>query len=92
LSNTSAQKLTLTSKNNASVTLDINTYSKSLQQFLKQATKINVKEQRPFSYLDYPNLKQGNFRQIVHKFGDNIERVGKGHPRFYKLKGVTLPA
>jgi len=59
--------------------------------FAEKAYNINVTEQRPFSYLDYPQLSKCNFRQIIRKLGDKIERVGNSRPQFYKLKGIKLP-
>jgi len=88
--NTSVQKVTLSLKNNDSITLNLNTYTPQLKEFLKESYRINTKERRPFSYLDFKNLNKVNFRQIIHKLGNNIERVGASHPRFYKLKGIKL--
>ena len=88
---TNTQKITLLQKSNAKrVTLD-HTYSKSLKQFTDKAYNINVKDKQPFSYLHYKNLSHSNFRRIIRKLGDNIERVGNGRPQFYKLKGIKLP-
>jgi len=90
-SHTNTPKVTLTSDSNTrSVTLD-HTYSKSLQQFVDRAYDINVKEQKPFCIVDYPNLSKCNFRSIVRKLGDSIERVGNSRPQFYKLRGIKLP-
>jgi len=88
---TNNQKVTLVQNSNTKgITLD-HTNSKSLKQFVDVAYDINVNTQRPFSYLDYPNLKHANFRRIIRKLGNNIERVGKSRPQFYKLKGLKLP-
>jgi len=88
---TNTQKVTLTQNSNAKgVTLD-HTYGKCLKQFVDRAYDFNVKEQRPLCYLDFPNLTHTNFRRIIRKLGNNIERVGHGRPQFYKLKGIKLP-
>ena len=88
---TNNQKVTLTQNSNVKgVTLD-HTYSKSIKQFVDKAYDINVKGQRPFCIVDYSNLSHTNFRRIIHKLGDNIERVGNSRPQFYKLRGIKLP-
>ena len=90
-SHTNTQKVTLTQNSNAkAVTLD-HTYSKSLQQFIDRAYTINVDGHNPFCVTDYPNLSKCNFRRIIRRLGDNIERVGNGRPQFYKLRGIKLP-
>ena len=85
------QKITLLQKSNAkAVTLD-HAYSKSLTQFADKAYIINVEKHNAFCVDDYPNLSRVNFRRIIRKLGDNIERVGNGRPQFYKLRGIKLP-
>jgi hypothetical protein len=59
--------------------------------FLEKATRINEKEQRSFSFLDFPGLSQGNFRQIILRLHDQIEVVCKSRPCFYKIKDIELP-
>ena len=58
---------------------------------LDRAYIINVEEHNAFCVDDYPNLSCVNFRRIIRKLGDNIERVGNGRPQFYKLRGIKLP-
>jgi len=89
--NTIPQKITLTPDSNAKRVTLVNTFSKSQRSFIEKAYDINVEEQRPFCLLDYPLLSHGNFRIIIHKLGNNIERVGSSRPQFYKLKGIKLP-
>ena len=90
-SRTNTPKLTLTQNSNAKpITLD-HTYSKSLQQFVDRAYDINVNRHDAFCVDDYPNLSRVNFRRIIRKLGDNIERVGNSRPQFYKLRGIKLP-
>ena len=84
-------KITLDQKNNGSVTLDYNRLTVNQEQFVKKGLRICTKEKRPFSFMDFKELSQGNFRQFVHKLSDYIERVGKSNPQFYKIKGVELP-
>ena len=88
---TNIQKVTLVQDSNAKVVTLDHTYGKGLKQFVDRAYDFNVKQQRPFCYLDYRNLSHVNFRRIIRKLGDNIERVGNGRPKFYKLKGIKLP-
>ena len=88
---TNTQEVTLTQDSNTKPVTLGHTFSRSLQQFVDRAYDINVKEQRPFCIVDYPNLTHVNFRRIIRKLGDNIERVGKGRPQFYKLRGIKLP-
>jgi len=87
---TNKQKVTLSLISHAKTVTHGNTYGKGVKQFVDRAYDINVKEQRAFCYVDYPNLTHTNFRRIIRKLGDNIERVGKGRPQFYKLKGIKL--
>ncbi|KAG2478835.1 MAG: hypothetical protein NPMRTH1_270030 [Nitrosopumilales archaeon] len=90
-SHTNTQKVTLTPNSNTKpVTLD-HTYSRSLQQFVDRAYHINVKEQKPFLFKDYPNLSHTNFRRIIRKLGKDVVRVGNGRPQLYKLRGIKLP-
>jgi len=89
--NSLEQNVTLVQNNNALVTHVVNTYPKKIQQYIKTAFNINTKEQRPFSYFDFPNLSNANFRQIRHKLRDNIVRVTKTHPARYILKGISIP-
>jgi len=88
---TNTQKVTLTQDSNTKPITLGHTFSRSLQQFVDRAYDINVKEQKPFCIVDYPNLSHVNFRRIIRKLGDNVERVGKGRPQFYKLRGIKLP-
>jgi len=90
-SHTNTPKVTLAQNSNTkAVTLD-HTYSRSLQQFIDRAYIINVEEHNAFCVDDYPNLSKCNFRSIIRKLGDDIERVGNGRPQFYKLRGIKLP-
>ena len=88
---TNTQEVILTQDSNTKPVTLGHTFSRRLQQFVDRAYDINVKEQRPFCIVDYPNLTHVNFRRIIRKLGDNIERVGKGRPQFYKLRGIKLP-
>jgi len=89
--NSLEQNVTLVQDCNSLVTHAVNTYPKRIQQYIKTAFDINIKEQRPFSYLDFPHLTNANFRQIRHKLRDNIIRVTKTHPARYILKGISIP-
>ena len=92
--NSSTSKITLDSENNVNVTLDSNSYhtlSKQDKQFIKNALKINRIDLRPFSFLDFQQLSKVNFRQKILKNRRFIEVVKKGHPTFYKIKGIELP-
>lgn len=92
--NASHTKLTLDEESNSSVTLDSNAYhtlTKSDREFIRQSLKINEVDKRPFSYLDFPNLTPENYRQKLRRNREHIEIVCKGHPTFYKIKGVELP-
>jgi len=90
-SHTNTQEVTLTQNSNAKDVTHDHTYSRSLQQFVDRAHDINVKEHNSFCIIDYPNLTHTNFRRIIRKLGNNIERVGNGRPQFYKLRGIKLP-
>lgn len=88
---TNNHKITLTPNNHAKpITLD-HTYGKGTQQFVDRAYYLNTVKKIAFCYHDYPLLSPVNFRRITHELGDNIERVGKGRPQLYKLKGIQLP-
>lgn len=79
--------------NNELVTVVCNTrhgFTKRETSFLEKATRINKTEQRPFSFLDFPGLTKGNFRQIIYKLHDHIEVVYKSRPCYYKIKGIEL--
>lgn len=78
-------------KNNYQVTLDSNILPPIQKQFYERAKYICEKEQRPFSLLDFPNIKRNNFRQLIHKLKPLLKVVVKSHPTFYKVKGVALP-
>jgi len=92
--NAIAQKETLVSKSNGLEVTPSNSLPKSLMQFVETAHEINTKYQKPFCYKDFPNLKESNFRKIIFKLSHEpyniIERVGKGNPQFYKLRGLKL--
>jgi len=90
-SHTNTQKVTLTQNSNAKDVTHDHTYSRSLQRVVDRAYVINVEEHNAFCVDDYPNLSRVNFRRIIRKLGDNIERVGNGRPQFYKLRGIKLP-
>ena len=67
---TKPHKFTLASKIHAkALTLD-HTIHGVAKTFAEKAYDINVTEQRPFSYLDYPQLSKCNFRQIIRNLGD----------------------
>lgn len=89
--NSSKSKITKTKKNNSFVTLDSNTLPRVRKQFYEKAKQICEKERRPFSFMDFPLIKHNNFRQIIHKIKPLVEVVCKGHPAFYKIKGIELP-
>lgn len=81
-------------KNNESVTIGCNTrrgLTNREKLFLEKARRINEIEHISFSFMDFSELSQGNFRQIVHRLHDQIEVVCKSRPCFYKIKGVKLP-
>ena len=88
---TRTQKVTLVPNSNTKAVTLGHTNSKSLKQFVDRAYDINVKEQKPICYQDYPNLTHTNFRRIIRKLDKNIERVGNSRPQFYKLRGIKLP-
>ncbi|MBI3639689.1 MAG: hypothetical protein HY223_05170 [Thaumarchaeota archaeon] len=77
-------------KSNRSVTDRRNGSRYDIDQFYKRALYICEKEKRPFSFTDYENLTQGNFRQYIHRSRDKIETVKKGRPTLYKVKGIEL--
>jgi len=80
-------------KNNETVTVVCNSkrgFTKREQTFIQKATRINEKEHKPFSVLDFPELSKGNFRQIILKLHDVVELVYKSRPCFYKIKGIEL--
>jgi len=62
-----------------------------LSKFMAKAKEINIDHKDPFSVLDYPELSKVYFRQVIHRLGNNIIKVGKGRPQFYKIRGVKLP-
>lgn len=80
---------------NTSVTDDCNRYSlhltPKLQKFYNKCKSICENEQREFTYLDFPELKHGNFRQNVNRLKPYIEVSTRSNPVFYKIKGVYLP-
>jgi len=89
--NANSSLVTLTSKNNPSCNAICNAnLSKSLNQFLKDATNFCRIQQRPFCFKDF-NLKPGNFRQKIRLLKDSIVTVIKGRPSFYKVKGIEFP-
>jgi len=90
-SHTNTQEVTLTQDSNTKPVTPDHTISRSIQQFVDRAYDINVKEQKPFCIVDYPLLSHTNFRRIIRKLADDIERVGNGRPQFYKLRGIKLP-
>ena len=63
------QNVTLVQNNNGLVTHVVNTYPKRIQRFIKTAFNINVKEQRPFSCLDFTTLVM----QTLDRLGTNLE-------------------
>lgn len=65
--------------------------SRTLRNFLSECKKINEKEYRPFSYLDFQQLSKNNFRQRIRRCKGYLEVVIPSHPTFYKLKGIELP-
>lgn len=80
-------------ENNESVTVLCNTrrgYTKREISLIEKATRINEKEQRPFSVLDFSELTPVHFRQIIHKLHEKIEVVYKSRPCYYKIKGIEL--
>jgi hypothetical protein len=89
--NSSQSKINITKDNNSQVTLDSNTLPRAQKEFYEKAKSINENEQRPFSFLDFKELKPNNFRHIIHKLKPQLEIVTKGHPTFYKIKGIELP-
>jgi len=62
-----------------------------LGKFMAKAKGINTKKKEPFCVLDYPELSKDYFRQIIHRLGDSVVKVGRSKPSFYKVKGVKLP-
>lgn len=93
-SNASHTKLTLDNESNSSVTLDGNAYhglSKSDQEFIRQSLKINQVDKQAFSLGNFPHLTPENFRQKISRNRNLLEIVRKGHPTFYKVRGIELP-
>jgi len=62
-----------------------------LAKFMAKANDINTRNKRPFCVLDYPELSKDYFRQIIHRLGDSVVKVGKSRPQSYKVRGVKLP-
>ncbi len=60
------------------------------KRFYEKGLKINIEEERPFSYIDFPEIKQGNFRKLIHDIRKHIEVVIHSKPSFYKIKGIEL--
>lgn len=80
---------------NTSVTVDCNRchphLPKKLQKFYDKGRYICEKEQREFTYLDFPELKHGTFRQNVNRLKPHIEVSIRSNPVFYKIRGINLP-
>jgi len=60
------------------------------EQFLRRAIEINKNQHRPFSYLDFPQMSAGHFRQMKHTFRDIIKIEVKSNPCFYRIKGIPV--
>lgn len=67
-----------------------NPRSKKQKAFLDKAIRINVEEQRLFTFADFKELTPENFRQKVMKSRKVIELMLRSPHCFYKVKGVTL--
>lgn len=89
--NASPKKITQADENNDSITINFNVLQRGPREFLRRALRINKEEQRPWCYVDFPNLSRGNFRQYILKVKPFIEVVIPGKPTFYKIKGISLP-
>jgi hypothetical protein len=57
-------------------------------EFIRRAYSINVLSGRPFSYYDYPQMKNGAYRQHIKNLRPIIEVVKATNPKQYKLKGL----
>ena len=68
-----------------------NDLPRCLKQIYKKMLYINETEKRTFSHSDFPLIKRGYFRQIIHRLGKRIQVVVKGKPSFYKISGIKLP-
>lgn len=62
--------------------------SKKDKMFLRRAYEINVMRGNYFTVLDFPGMKQNNFRQYVRKWKKWIVKVISGKPVHYCLKGI----
>ena len=60
------------------------TKTKRILNFLERAYKINTEKQMPFQYCDFPEITNGNFRQLVYKLTPLVEVVVKSNPCMYK--------
>ena len=90
-SNANSTLVTLKSKSNANGNAVGNAnLSKSLNQFLTDATNFCKIKQMPFCFKDF-NLTSGNFRQKIRLLKDSIVPVIKGRPTFYKVRGIEIP-
>ena len=84
--------ITLYSNNHSKVTHQDHVYLPRTQKaLLDKATRINTVEGRPFSYLDYPELKPDNFRQKIKQLKRFLNIYQPGRPTFYVIKDVDLP-
>ena len=79
---------------NSSVTHSCNSYpklTKTLQEFLIECKKFNEEKKRSFCFIDFPNIRESNFRQRIRRIKPFIEVIAPGHPTFYKVREVKLP-
>lgn len=61
------------------------------RQFFQQAVNIVMKEQRPFSKEDYPQLSSANYRKFIQKLKGFLKPMCNTKPKLWGIKGIELP-
>jgi len=64
---------------------------KGQRQFFQQAMNVVLKNQRPFSKEDFPQLSSSNYRKFIQKLRKNLEPVRNTKPKLWTIKGIALP-
>lgn len=77
-------------KTNTSITNESNRYpyTRTQKDFLAKAEEICRRKGR-FCCADFPELSNGNFRQLVHRIRNCLELDFRSNPCFYRLKGMS---
>lgn len=91
MSHVTGKKVTFDQEIHDKITKAIHVRPRGQQQFFQQAMNVIVKEQRPFSKYDFPQLSPTNYRKFIQKLKMFLEPVRNTKPKLWIIKGMALP-